>query len=420
LESGEGEARRNRHLEHFLDLSEEAAPQLQGSEQAVWLERLEIEHDNLRSALAWSSASVEGETWKVERPGSSTVQSFNSGRSTSNDPASGLRLAAAIWRFWEVRGLLKEGRNWLAPLLARDLSEQSMGVRSTALNGAGTLALRQGDYAAARALFEDALVILRALDNQTGIASSLNNLGNVAHYEGDYSAARVFHTQSLAIRRELGDPWGIAASLNNLGNVAHEQGDYSAAQSLYEESIEIKSEIGDRRGIAMSLNNLGDLAYERGDNATARSLHEASLAIKRELGDRWGIAMSLKNLGNVASERGEHEVARALHKESLTISSELGDRRGVAYAFEGLAYAVGALGRPVAAARLMGRTQRMREEIGAPVPRTERSRYETRLAAIRAALADDAAFDAAWREGRAMAPEQAMALALEDGEGSRE
>ena len=288
------------------------------------------------------------------------------------EAASGLRLAGAIWRFWLVRGYCGEGRDSLSVLLATAPGGQGAKARAKALNGAGALAWRQGDHLSAQALHEESLAISREQGDQWGIASSLNNLGIMARRKGDYPAAQALYAESLAIRRELGDQVGIASSLNNLGNVAEVQGDYPAAQAL----------------------------------------HAESLAIRRDLGDRWGIASSLDNLGGVADLQGDHRAAQALHAESLTIRRELGDRSGIAFSLEGLASGAFALAAPGRAARMWSAAERLRGEIGAPLPPDDRLSYERRVAATRAVMGDDAAFDRAWQEGRAMTLEQAIAYAL--------
>ncbi|OGG56550.1 MAG: hypothetical protein A3F84_22560, partial [Candidatus Handelsmanbacteria bacterium RIFCSPLOWO2_12_FULL_64_10] len=266
-ESGEAEAMRRQHAEYFLALAEGAETELRGPQQALWLNRLEEEHDNLRAALRWSIERGEAE--------------------------QGLRLGGALWRFWEVHGYLTEGRERLAGLLTLTGTSGRTAARAKALNGAGVLASRQGDYAAARALHEESLAIRRTLDDKQGIAWSLNNLGLVAADQGDYAAARALHEESLAIRRTLDDRQGIAASLNNLGLVVANQGDHARARALYEESLGILGALGNRQGIANLLNNLGNVAYGQGDCAAARALYEESLAIRRALGDRWGISNSL-------------------------------------------------------------------------------------------------------------------------------
>jgi tetratricopeptide (TPR) repeat protein len=377
LESGEEAQWQERHLAHFLQVAEEAETHLTGAEQQRWLERLEAEHDNLRAALEWSA--------------------------TTNADA-GLRLAGALWRFWYVRGYLDEGLRRLSAALVAPakIAGEVVAARAKALHGAAEFARQQGDYPAALALNEESLAIRRELGDRRGTAISIGNLGNLAYDQGDYATARARHEESLAIRREINDRWGIAASLNNLGIVASDTGDFATARALHEESSTILRELGDRWAIANSLDNLGVVTANSGDYGAARSLYEEGLAIRRELGDRQGIANSLSNLGLVESAEGRHEAARALHKESLAIRQELGDRTGIVWPLEGLAYVALALGGPRRAARIWGRVELLRDEFGSPLAPSERPRYERQLAEARAALGDDAAFESAWREGRAM------------------
>jgi len=376
-----------RHLACFLALAKEAEPRLTGPDQRAWLIRLEAEHDNLRSALAWSA-------------------------SAGGDATDGLTLAVALWRFWEVHGYLGEGRSWLSGLLASG-RRASTTVRANALHGAGVLAWHQGDYPAARTLLEEGLELKRELEDRRGIASSLSTLGSVARYQGDYRAARALLEESLAIRREQCDRWGIAASLTNLGVVATDQGDYRAARALHQESLAHFRELGDRRNIAASLTNLGDVAHHEGDYPIARALNEESAAIFRELGDRPALATALSNLGDVACAQSDYDSARAFHQESLEIQRAQGDRARIAPALEGLAEVAGAFSMPARAARLWGAAERLREDIGAPKSPGERPQYERVVSAARAGLGDDAAFDSAWREGRAMVLEEAIEYALE-------
>ena len=197
-------------------------------------------------------------------------------------------------------------------------------------------------------------------------------MGIVAGRQGDSLAARSLQEEALAIRRELGDQWGIAASLNNLADVAHDQRDYLAARALSDESLEIYRQVGERRGIADVLGRMGLLARDQDD----------------------------------------YRSAQALLQESLAIFLELGDQRGIAEALEGLGYAF-SLDRSAGAALLWGAANRLREEIGAPQKPSDRARAERQVAAARAALCNDTAFDLAWQEGRAMNFEQAVRYALD-------
>jgi predicted ATPase/DNA-binding SARP family transcriptional activator len=294
-----------RHAAYFLQIAEQAKPLLQGASQGRWLETLSAEHDNLRQALTFFLEAADG-------------------------AEAGLRLGSALQQFWSTRGYLSEGRERLTVLLARAEARVHSKARADALNGAGVLAWRQGDWTSARSLHQESLEIRRELGDRQGFAISLGNLGNVAYDQGDYATARSLQEESLEMRRELGDRPGIAQSLGNLGNVAYEQGDYDSARSLQEESLEMRRELGDRQGIAQSLHNLANVAHDQGDYAAACSLHRESLEIRRELGDRQGIALSLGNLGNVIWSQGDYVSARSLHQESLEIRRELGDRQGIA------------------------------------------------------------------------------------------
>jgi tetratricopeptide (TPR) repeat protein len=380
---------RDGHLAYFLAFAEEAAPELSGAQQRNWLERLERELDNLRSALTWAAAGA--------------------------DSVSGMRLASACWRFWLIRGYAREGLSWLSAMLTAAPNRQPTAHRAKALNAAAAMARAMSDFSKARTLYEEALSISRELGVQRGVAAALGNLGMVSGDQGDYSAAIARHEESVAIWRELGDQTGIARTLMALGGVVAEQGDELAAESLFEQSLAIERELGDQRGIAIVLNNLGMVAaHYRHDYSAARSLHEEALAIRRELGDRGGIAHSLTNLGTVVFEQGDYPSSRALLTESLAMRRDSADRLGMAESLEALAGLAFASGRPEPGARLCGHAARLRDEIGSADMPSERARYDRRIASARASFGNDAAFDLAWQEGRAMTLEQAIEYALQE------
>lgn len=414
------------HRDFFLRLAEEAKPELTGGEQGRWLDVLETEHDNLRQAMTFCLEDAE----EVEK---------------------GLRLGAALQRFWYTRGHLSEGRERLTALLSHPLAQEPTRARVDALNGAGVLAhiqgdytaapllykeslaigqglgyrpgialsliglgnaaRHQGDYAAARSHFEESLTILQELGDRHGISVAVANLGGLAQYHGDYATARSLFEESLAILREMGNKRGIAMSLMQLGNVAQEQGDYMAASLLHRESLAIRRELGDRHGIALSLGDLGGVAQKQGDYATARSLFEESLVILRELGDKWGIASLLNSLGSAAQEQGDYAAARVRYQESLTLFQEVGDKQGIVYLLEAFAALASVQEKAEHAARLWGVAETLRTVVGSPLPPSVRSRYDHKVSSVRAVLGEEA-FRQAWDEGHIMTMEQAIALAL--------
>ena len=415
-----------RHFAYFFAIALEAETQLTGREQQRWLDRLGTEHDNVRAALARSTA-------------------------TGGDVESGLRMATAVGRFWLVRGYLAEGRAWLGKLLSA-APEADKAVRAKALNWCGVFAWKQGDYSAAAEFYERSLALRRELNDRGGVGAVLNNQGLLAYEQGDYRAARALHEESLAIDRELGDRWGVAVSLIHLGSLAMMQGDYPAARVMYEESLARFRELGDRGHVANALRSLGSLCNDEGDQDSARSLHSESLAICRELGDRSGIARalyglgvtarhdghgsdarrlldesltiyrelgdregtgsSLNQLGHLAIAAGDHVSAQELHEESLAIRCELGERSGIAVSIEGIAELASVMGEHERAACLWGAIERLRQDIGAPLAPSERERQDRHVAAARAAIADALRFDQAWQQGRALTLEEAIEQAL--------
>ncbi len=257
-DSGESEAVRARHRGFFLSFVEEAEPQLRGGEQGEWLDLLEAEHENLRSALEWSMVAKRAEEC--------------------------LRLCGALWRFWFTRGYLSEGREWCARALGTAGAEERTSERAKVLNGVGVLAYTQGDDGSAQAFYEESLTIFREIGDLRGIATSLNGLGHVSYDQGDYGSARTFYEESLTIFREIGDLRGIALSLNNLGFVSSSQGDYSSARTFYEESLTIFREIGDRRSIALSLEVFARLAAKNSRSEQDAVLWGAAEALRRQIG----------------------------------------------------------------------------------------------------------------------------------------
>jgi predicted ATPase/transcriptional regulator with XRE-family HTH domain len=426
--SGEAPELHRRHAAYFLTLAERAEAALQGAEQAWWLAQLEHEHANLRVALRWAVASGE--------------------------IALGLRLAAAVWRFWLAHGHLSEGRGWLEQLLALAgaASAGTAAVRARALAGVGWLAHRQNDFEHAAAWLEESVALYRTLGQTAGIADVLINRGLVAHAQGDYARAATLLEEAVALRRAAGGGAGLGTAVAWLGLIAREQGDYARSAALYEECLAIHRALDDRGGAATALLGLSDIARDQGDATRAERYGTESLALFRELGERWGSACSLNNLGLAAAQRGNLVRATALLEESLalfralgiagSIAEELiglgrvlvaqgevrraatllaeglrlvlaaGPRWLVAAGLEGLAEAGAAGGEAARAARLLGTAAALRATMGAPLRPADRPGYHSAEAAARAAL-DEEAFAAAWAAGAALRLEQAVTEALE-------
>jgi predicted ATPase len=343
-ESDEGAEARDRHAHYFLRLAERAAPKLKGPEQVHWLEVLAAEHDNLRAALRRMAAEGNAE---VE-----------------------LRLAGALARFWEFRSFLSEGQHWLEDALQR-ASDAPPELRATCLEGAGVLALGQGELKRAATLMDSC----------------------------------------VALRRQLGDEAALATSIKNLGNVAYVRGDYARAKVLFEESRALKEKVGDIHGVAEATNNLGVLAGMDEHWDEAEALYNRALDAFRIAGDRQGTGRTLMNLAEVKNVTGDHEAAGPLLKESIMISREIGSRWDLCDLFEESGRGLVGRGRPMEATRLFGAATALRELLGTPLPAGERTRYERSVELAREALGEDA-FRTAWDEGLAMDHARAVDYAL--------
>jgi predicted ATPase/class 3 adenylate cyclase len=298
MESGEDARLRTRHLLWCLQLAERANPELLGITQATWFDRLELEHDNLRAALAWSLQSDQAE--------------------------SGLRLAGSVWRFWWIRGYFGEGRAWLETLL-RHTGGVATIDRAKGLQAAGILAvLGQGDYASGGTFLTESLAIWRQVGDTPNIAALLDNLGTLFSVQDQPRSARTLYGESLDIRRQLGDTWGIALSLNNVGFVLYRQRDYAAAYAHFEESLALWRERGDPQNIGKTLSNLGLVSLTLGSFAKAYAFLKESLEVRREVGDKWGIAHSLEGFAGLAEASGNPARAARLFGAAEALRDSIG------------------------------------------------------------------------------------------------
>jgi predicted ATPase/serine/threonine protein kinase len=369
------------HAAYCLVLAEEEAQEQCTGEGTEWLDRFALEHDNFRAALDWLTETGDAE-W-------------------------GLRLGTALFRFWEIREYLAEGRDRLGGLLKLVGAAAPTKARARALFAAGVLAGGQGDYRSSQTLISESRDIARQLGDKTGIAVSLNALAVVARDRGDVANAYTLFEESLSLWRELGDQKAVARSLSNLANIAKLQGAHNLSRALYDECISIFRGLGDRTGIAWSLNYQGDVARDQGDSAAARTLYEQGLAIFRELGDRWGIAGIVADLGSLAREQRNYPMAHSLYRESTKIFQELEHKRGIARLLECFACLAAVQLDAERSLRLAGAAAALRQSIGAPLTPAEQAKLESSLEPARRIL-NETASATAWSEGGRRPVEQVI------------
>jgi non-specific serine/threonine protein kinase len=386
FETGEAGLVRKRHREFYLTMAEEAELHLRGSEQVNWLNRLEVEHDNLRAALEWFLGT--------------------------GDTEGALRLTGALYSFWAIRGHFREGRDAIETALNETGGTSS--ARAKALRVLGYLAIRQDDKKRAKTSYEESVTRYRGLGDRLGIAGSLAGLaGVIRDAEGDYALSRALYEESLALYRGLGDMWGVARVLASMGFGAQNAGDYPLATVLFQESLVLDQRLENKFGIAFNTEHLGGVAAAQGDLDRAKQLLEKSVVLFRELGDTAFEAFARADLGVVAWQRGDHAEAKRMLYESVSAFRDAGDRWNIGRSLLRLAGVAKSQKQPTRAVRLSGAVEALFEAIDSPMWLTDRSDFDKVVTAARVSLGERA-FVAAWEEGKAMTMEHAIDYALKE------
>ena len=421
---GEEEATRRAHALFYLSVVEQAAQEIRGPAQVRWYRRLEAEQLNWRAALRWARESDEAILLA--------------------------RLATGLWRFWYRHGVRGEGLEWLETAATR-ADDLPSALRGALLLGLGVMTMTQGahetaqrcfeaalaawpesdpagradviarlgsarlavnDEVAARTLWEESLALNVATGFTWGIADAQTSLGYHAARHGQRDEARRRFMQSAAGFRDAGDLWGMTWPLDHLGELAEREGDYDRAAQFFEEALTIRRELGLKHAIGVSLTELGEVRRCRGDYVGAAALYEESIAYYRGIGAQLGLAINLLNLGFVALRLDAVDRAAALFRESLTRLREINQRFGQLVCLAGVACVHARRGQAVEAARLFSATETLLAERGDQLDPADQIEVDREMASARSQL-DEAAFSAAWEQGRSMSLDEAFAAAVE-------
>jgi predicted ATPase/DNA-binding SARP family transcriptional activator/DNA-binding CsgD family transcriptional regulator len=394
VESGEVEKTRRRHAEFFLALAEEAASELVGPRQGLWMERLEGEHDNLREALSWVLEREQGEL--------------------------GLRFGGALRRFWHNRGYASEGTRWLRLVLAG--GDPRTQIRLKVLEGMGWLLQFRGDLDRAEATYEEMLDLARELDEKDDLATALNSLGTLAVTRGNNGRARVLLEENLSVLGRL-EEGSTATTLkryhvfNLLGILAiNEEKDYLKGAALWEEGLALARKVGDVSYIGVTLCNLGWAAVLQGDyeRATTRTEEALALAHSLESGTAEFLPETIVNMALAALGQGDHMRARDSFLEALAVAQKEGRKATSINVLEGMADLAAAREIESLAARLWGAAEAARESTGIALPPGDRALHEPYLASARSRLGE-ARWEEALSEGRALSLEEATRFVLDKG-----
>ena len=371
---GDGEAVRRRHADFCLVLAEQAEPGLLGPEQREWLERLDAERHNIRAALSWALQAGEADV--------------------------GLRIGYALWRYWQVRSHVAEGRERMEDLLA--LGSGSPAARAKAQTQIANLALNQGDLETARRMLDESLEVHRQTGDDRMVATALGLRSVVTLRSGDIDTALAETRETLDAARRAGHAYMESAALWQVGVCLAARGELDEAERTLAEAVDLARRLGDARSVGNTQRSRAGVALMCGDQARAWRLFDESLTISRSLDDATCVSHSLSHLASLALETGDAEAARTRLSEALAIERESGDHIWLAITLETSARLAAGDGQPALATRLYARAALLREvtgvwlnyELGRPDPAPT-------LAALRSRIGE-AAFAEQWERGRAM------------------
>jgi predicted ATPase/class 3 adenylate cyclase len=341
--SGEFDRLRRSHGEYFLDLVLEAEPHLTAGDQVEWLDRCDRDHPNIRAALQWAIDTSEAERAQ--------------------------QAAGALWRFWQQRGHLAEGREWFKVILDLPSGQRASSARAKALIGAGGMAWWQKDRDAAGACYEEA----------------------------------------VAIERELGDPGRIAEALYNLSFVVAGE-DIEAASRMLEESLALFRDAGHEFGVAQVLAMLVIRDAQADNWSPVIAKLEETRAIWRRLGERLHLAFDLVWLAFAYGRVGRKREAWRTGLEALGLFCEVDNPTGIGITFIDLAFLATWEGRHEDALRFAGVSDSLRERAGGPPGGFAGLLEGDPAAEARAHLPDDVA-ERAYKEGLTMTVDDAVTLA---------
>jgi predicted ATPase/DNA-binding XRE family transcriptional regulator len=403
FESGEAENVRDYHLDFFLRFAETAEPKLRSAEQLEWLERVEAEYDNLRTALAWS---------------------LESGKSDRM-----LRLAGALCYFWVLRGIFSESYKWLNDALTFAEREQNekiaagkytptpveMAHRAKALYGATLSQFGTLDVKKALTLVEESLRLWRELGDKWWTAVALELKALMLSMGPDFEMAFTCLEEGVALGHQIEDPWPLTVCLIRMGDALKPKGQAAAARPFLEEGVALARRIGDKSVLSEGLRELGSVYYVEGDLTAAESLTQEALANGRAIGSFVSIFLALFQLVVISCLQNDPVKAKRYCLEGWALGKDTGSPFVTMFALItfGLAASVGGeAGRGV---RLLAASEVFLARMGVNPGEGEAVMKAVRQVLQKAqAQLGPAGFEAAWAEGKQMTLEQAISLATEN------
>jgi len=382
--SGELEKIARRHAEHFLELAEQAEPDLWAQQTDVWLPRLDPEEANCRAALGWAIAQDEAEV--------------------------AVRLAGSLYPFCEMRARQSESRAWVNRALTLD-GAVPPSCRAKALVAAGRGTAWHGEMGAAIALLEEAAELSKQLGDLEGVGRCLGFIGHALLFTGNAERAAAVLEEAVDLARNTGDPHSVARAIYNSAFVAIEQGDFDRACELFEEAAQIGRSEGAKLQEANCLAHLGYTCALAGDYERAAALLDGGVAVFNELGETTWTQVAFRYQGLLALLDGRIDEAESLLRTSLMEGREQAPQWEVAHWIEELAAVAAAKGEALRAAKFWGATDALFEKLGLAILEENRQVRERFREEVQESSDSDLRAEA-WAQGHAMTLKQAVVYAL--------
>ena len=424
---------RNWHQDFFLALAEQVDKEVHGPAQVEWIDRLEVERDNFRTALDWTISRQQTDValrllnalcwpWLMRTHYSEIRSWFEKVRSLPNisaDPALYARLLNFMGRLNWLLGDTRAAESFLKESQVIWLKLGSAGEQglAEALSFLGMVAFsgKEGLIKAAQSFFEQSLELYERHADQGGIAFDLFHLGRLAVEQNEDTSAIALFEKSMSLFEHLGDVWGKARVSQYLGELFLKQGKYERAQFYFEQNLNFDERLDFKSGMIIALGNLGDLYRSLGDYGLAEDYYRKSLSMGREYGLKIDRRSNLYSLGILFLHRSDPVSARQFFIDYYNVSREFGEQRIPVEFLISLAAVASGMNEPERAATLSGAAQEIFEVIEYRTPLTDQTELDRHIQIAREQLGE-ITFQELQAVGRAMTMEQAVTYALEDKE----
>ncbi len=379
-------AARNQHLTYCISLAEQAEPWLQTKHRQLWLDTLAPDLDNIRAALLWCRES--------------------------NNTNAQLRLASALCWFWNFRGHMTEGREWLEGGLALTEAQGDTALRAKALFAACTLSWRQGNFPLCYTQAKASVQMWRVLGSQQALAHALTWLNLAAASYGKFAEAQTAGEESVACHQKTNDEWGLALAMNLYASVLSRTGNFNHAQEVVKEAAQFSRATGDPWVLSVNVSTMGTQHWMQGQLQAAIEFYEQATHLRRQSGDLSLASVSLFRVGEISEGLDEYERARDYYRQALLLNWENGNVTRSLWVMLSLSRLAGLMGDMPRAVQLLAAAQTFDKNGAAQAiqelplgPNPEHAR----------ATLGETAYAKAWAHGLALSLDEAVTLALQVG-----